>query len=236
MLDNYAEETKPLFKLEAFRFVLARYNHYSLVQQLEEDLKNRIPDRPIRKIDARKTDYETLAKTYFSLPRGFLFVENFDDVLIEQYDSQNRETPQYKAENERRRGVTAGLNLRRDKLAKLPVALFAFVPAYTGELYAKIIMEKTPDLWSFRSMILDLERETATTGEARPFRTPNSVGFSGTKKAIPQKRRTISKNVMLSGKNCRRNIQLMLNSKTTITGRKRRWASEDDATFVISAR
>jgi tetratricopeptide (TPR) repeat protein len=47
--------------------------------------------------------------------------------------------------------------LRRDKLAKYPIALFVFLPAFKGELHAKIIMEKMPDLWSFRSIILDLE-------------------------------------------------------------------------------
>lgn len=165
MSDNYAEETKPLFKMlrtEAFRFVIVRYNHYDLVRQLEHDLKQRFSDRPFLKIDTSKADYYSLTQTYFSINRGFLFLENFDDVLKEQLDSQGKETPQYKIENERRRGITAGLNLRRDKLAKLPIALFVFVPASTGELYAKTIMEKMPDLWSFRSMILDLEKEIIT--------------------------------------------------------------------------
>ena len=165
MSDNYAEETKPLFKMlrtEAFRFVIVRYNHYDLVRQLEHDLKQRFSDRPFLKIDTSKADYYSLTQTYFSINRGFLFLENFDDVLKEQLDSQGKETPQYKIENERRRGITAGLNLRRDKLAKLPIALFVFVPASKGELYAKTIMEKMPDLWSFRSMILDLEKEIIT--------------------------------------------------------------------------
>ncbi|MCA0238272.1 MAG: tetratricopeptide repeat protein [Bacteroidetes bacterium] len=99
---------------------------------------------------------------YFSINRGFFFLENFDDVLKEDRDSLQRETPQMAANNERRRQITAGLNLRRDKLAQSPIALFVFVPATTGELYAKTIMEKMPDLWSFRSLMLDLEKEVAT--------------------------------------------------------------------------
>ena len=162
MLDNYAEETQPLFKLlrtEAFRFVIVRYNHYSFVEQLEKDLKRLFPNRPIKKVDAQKLDYTRITNAYFSLNRGFFFIKNFDDVLKEERDSLNVETPQYAAQNERRRHITAGLNLRRDKLAKFPIALFVFVPASTGELYAKIIMEKMPDLWSFRSYILDLEKD-----------------------------------------------------------------------------
>ena len=51
MLDNYDEETKPLFKLlktEAFRFVIVRYNHFSFVQQLEidfMDLESLVPSK-----------------------------------------------------------------------------------------------------------------------------------------------------------------------------------------------
>ena len=161
MLDNYEEETKPLFKLlktEAFRFVIVRYNHFSFVQQLEIDLIRLFPERPIKKVDAKKLDYTQISNAYFSLENGFFFIENFDNVLKEERDSHNKETPPFVKENQRRRGITAGLNLRRDRLAMYPVALFVFVPATSGELYAKIIMEKMPDLWSFRSWILDLEK------------------------------------------------------------------------------
>ncbi len=166
MSDNYAEETKPLFKTlrtEAFRFVIVRYNHFSLVQQLEKDLQARFPDRPFVKINAQNANYQAITKAYFALESGFFFIENFDDVLKEQLDSQQKETPEFKIENERRRGISAGLNLRRDKLAKVPVAIFIFVPATADELYAKIIMEKMPDLWSFRSLMLDLEKERVAT-------------------------------------------------------------------------
>ncbi len=166
MLDNYAEETTPLFKMlrtEAFRFVIVRYNHFSFIPQLEQDLQRLFPDRPFLKIDARKADYQSLTQSYFSIHSGFVFIENFDEILKEQFDSQNKETPAYKIDNARKRGITAGLNLRRDKLAKYPIALFVFVPATAGELYARVIMEKMPDLWSFRSLILDLEKEREVT-------------------------------------------------------------------------
>ena len=162
MSDNYNEETKPLFKLlrtEAFRFVIVRFNHYSFLQQLEADLHNRFPDRPICKMSAAKASYREIADAYFGLERGFFFLENFEDVLKEERDSLGRETEQMTLNNERRRQITAGLNLRRDKLAQSPITLLVFVPATTGELYAKTIMEKMPDLWSFRSFMLDLEKE-----------------------------------------------------------------------------
>ncbi len=160
-LDNYTEETQPLFKMlrtEAFRFIIVRYNHYSFVQQLEQDVQAQFPDRPFLKIDAKTADYNSITQQYFSIARGFLFLVHFEDVLQEQYNDRKQGTPEYQQENERRRGISAGLNLRRDKLAKQPVALFVFIQASSDDLYAKTIMEKMPDLWSFRSMILDLEK------------------------------------------------------------------------------
>ena len=161
MSDNYVEETQPLFKLlrtEAFRFVIVRYNHYSFIRQLEEDLQQRFPERPIKKIDAKNIDYQQLITAYFALKKGFFFIENFDDILKEERDSLQKETPALAIENERRRHIAAGLNLRRDKLAKYPIALFVFLPASVDKLPAKTLMEKMPDLWSFRSWMLDLEK------------------------------------------------------------------------------
>ncbi len=165
MSDNYSEETRPLFKLlrtEAFRFVIVRYNHYSLVRRLEDDLREIFPERPLLKINTGDADYRRITDAYFSMSRGFLLLEHFDDALKEERNSLNKESPQQAADNERRRGITAGLNLRRDKLARQPIALFVLLPATSGELYAKAIMEKMPDLWSFRSLMLDLEKEYAT--------------------------------------------------------------------------
>lgn len=142
-INNYMVETKPLFRLlrtEAFRFIIVRYNHYSLVNQLKEDLLHHFPDRPQNTVDSRNTDYRSLVDSYYNAARGFFFIENFDEILAD---------PE----------IYSGLNQRRDKLAFYPIALIAFVSSSTEELYARQIMEKMPDLWSFRSLLLDLKIE-----------------------------------------------------------------------------
>ena len=177
-MDNYAEETKPLFKLlktEAFRFVIVRYNHYSLIKQLEQDLKRLFPTRSLQKIDAKKANYAQISKAYFAENDGFFFLENFGTTLKEERDSLGKETSEMLTENERRRHITAGLNLRRDRLAKQPTALFVFIPATTDELYAKAIMEKMPDLWSFRSYLLDLEKEIESNFDTINDSKPNET-------------------------------------------------------------
>ncbi len=142
-INNYIEETKPLFRLlrtEAFRFIIVRYNHYSLVTRLKEDLSQYFPERSQNAIDARNANYRKLVDSYYKAESGFFFVENFDAVLA---------NPE----------IYSGLNQRRDKLAMYPIALIVFISSSSDELFARQIMEKMPDLWSFRSLLLDLKVE-----------------------------------------------------------------------------
>lgn len=143
MLDNYTDETMPLFRLlhtPAFRFVLVYFNHYSLRQRLKEDLQYRFPEWPVAEADATKVSYRELADTFYDLEKGLFFIDNFEGVLAEP--------EKY-----------TGLNLRRDKLAQYPIALICFISPGAQTLVARDIMEKMPDLWSFRSEMLDLKME-----------------------------------------------------------------------------
>lgn len=175
MSDNYAEESQPLFKLlrtPAFRFVIVRYNHHSLLQQLKQDLQQKFHERPFLAIDTKQTDYPQFSQAYYQLGSGFLLLEQFDDALKQQANPEKR--PDIEQNNQRRRDLCAGLNLRRDKLAQYPIALFVCMPASGDELYGKLIMEQMPDLWSFRSYMLDLQQvlvasEVAPAIEASPL-------------------------------------------------------------------
>ena len=159
MSDNYIEETKPLFKLlrtEAFRFVIVRYNHYLLIRRMETDLRALFPDRQVIRMDARTVNYSDISTAYFSMERGFFFIEHFEDVLTEEMKTTSIASSR-STDNERRIQITAGMNLRRDKFARLPVAIFVFIPDHTSGQYTRIIMKRMPDWWSLRSAVLDLK-------------------------------------------------------------------------------
>ncbi|OHX34377.1 hypothetical protein BJL95_17035 [Methylomonas sp. LWB] len=176
MSDNYDEETRPLFKLlrtEAFRFIIVRYNHFSLLQQLKQDLQSRFPERPFLSVNTAQTDYSQVSQSYFQLGSGFLLLEQFEDALKQQANPEQR--PDIEQNNQRRRDLCAGLNLRRDKLAQYPITLVVCIQGADHELYAKSIMEKMPDLWSFRSYMLDLHKPIQPPTEAVVGREP--TGF-----------------------------------------------------------
>lgn len=161
-INNYIEETKPLFRLlrtEAFRFIIIRYNHYSLINRLKADLLQLFPDRPAFTVNGRDTNYRSLVDSYYKAARGFFYIENFEEVLA---------NPE----------IYSGLNQRRDKLAQYPIALIIFISSGTEELYARQIMEKMPDLWSFRALLLDLKVEISLpvqTENWNQFITPDQV-------------------------------------------------------------
>ncbi|MEM6965941.1 MAG: tetratricopeptide repeat protein [Bacteroidota bacterium] len=162
MLGNYSEEfplLKKLLRTAAFRFVIIRYNHYSLVKQIEKDLASYYPNKTIAKLDAETTNFPTLLRTYLKLEGGMLWVENFGILLKEETNSLGEVTETMQKENDRRHAITSGLNLRRDKLAKKNNALLIFVAATPDDNYLRTMMEKMPDLWSFRSLFLNLEME-----------------------------------------------------------------------------
>jgi len=161
-INNYIEETKPLFRLlrtEAFRFIIIRYNHYSLINRLKADLLQLFPDRPAFTVNGRDTNYRLLVDSYYKAARGFFYIENFEEVLA---------NPE----------IYSGLNQRRDKLAQYPIALIVFISFGTEELYARQIMEKMPDLWSFRALLLDLKVEISLPVQPENwnhFITPDQV-------------------------------------------------------------
>jgi tetratricopeptide (TPR) repeat protein len=142
-VDNYTEETKPLFRLletESFQFIIIRINHESIKQKLVSDIRERFPERKSIVVEPESTDYREFVDQFYNLKRGFYFVNHFEELVN-------------KSE------LYTGLNLRRDKLAMYPIAIICFVSPWFTDLFARAIMDKMPDLWSFRSLILDLKKE-----------------------------------------------------------------------------
>ena len=164
--NNYEEEAWLLFKMlehESFHFVMVHYNHYGMIERLQSDLKEKFPKRKFKKLDAAKSDYRNIMDAFYELEKGILWLENFEDIL--------KIEPKQIEQTERKKGITAGLNLRRDKLAKSPIALILLIASTSDELYARKIMERMPDLWSFRSLLLDLKQETIVQESTRGIET-----------------------------------------------------------------
>lgn len=151
--NNYAEDTPFLFKLlrtPAFRFIVVDHNYYGFVRQIREDLQTRYPDRPIHSMDAEKADFRAFSDAYDTLDSGFFLIENFEQILkpTDQVDLQAR-----------RNSLIKGINRTRDRLALKPIALIVFMLHSEQERYMYRLMRAMPDMWSFRSFILELHQQ-----------------------------------------------------------------------------
>jgi len=160
MSDNYAEDTPFLFKSlrsPAFRFIVVNHNYYGFVRQLREDLQTRYPDRPIHSMDAEKADFRTFSDAYDALESGFFLVENFEQILkpTDKADIQAKRT-----------SLIKGINRTRDRLALKPIALIVFMFHSEEERYMYRLMRAMPDMWSFRSFILELRKQYEPTPHA----------------------------------------------------------------------
>jgi tetratricopeptide (TPR) repeat protein len=140
-----------------------------MIERLEKDLRTLFPERNFEKINAQKSDYQEITQKYYTLEKGFFLIEHFEDVLYEQNLLLGQNPEELAKEEERRKGITAGLNLRRDKLAQYPIALIVLVAADQEIPYVKKIIEKMPDLWSFRSLVVDLKVEKALYAQDKVF-------------------------------------------------------------------
>jgi len=172
--NNYAEDTPFLFKLlrtPAFRFIVVNHNYYGFVRQIREDLQTRYPDRLIRSMDVEKHDFRAIVNAYDELGSGFLLVENFEQALkdSDQADEQQRRT-----------GITNGLNRTRDRLALQPTALIVFMFDSAEAPNVPRLMQRMPDMWSFRAFILDLHKqhEAPNTDLHTPDTSTRSVRIS----------------------------------------------------------
>ncbi len=148
-----------LLRTEAFRFVVVRVNHGDLARRLADNLAARFPARPVLHYDAQSLNFAEFLAAYEAQGSGFVWLENFGELLRVERDSQGQATEEMALHNAQRSDFLAGLNLRRDRLARYPIALLVLLWATSDELYLRPLMEQLPDLWSFRSLVVDLVME-----------------------------------------------------------------------------
>jgi tetratricopeptide (TPR) repeat protein len=160
MSGNYTEETRPLWRLlkqEGFQFVVVFINHGRIIQLLQDDIAARFSDQPLQVLDAANLDYETFMGEYRRFEKGILLLENFEQVLSRFYRVQEKEIGEKESEEKRKKGLLAGMNLRRDLLMESPITLILTVGPYGVVKKARPLMDAMPDLWSVRSLVLDLK-------------------------------------------------------------------------------
>lgn len=141
-MDNFESQIPLLLKTlksKVFRFIVIQYNHRRIIQRVKDEIKKAIKGSNIKDVFFDGKNFSEIFEFIKSNPGKILAIDDFDKIL---------------AINE----FYINLNQRRDSIASTNVSLICFLPE--GENYISDCVKKIPDLWSFRSLVLDLRIET----------------------------------------------------------------------------
>ncbi len=158
---SFNEQLNLLFratrKEELFRFILLSYNHYDVINRVQNALRAKYQDRPQLRIRVADETYASLIER-ISGHRGFILIEDFDRLLGDHR-------------------IYLGFNQRRDLLTRLPVQLLCFIPE--GNEYMRACMENIRDWWSIRNLVLHLEVEVKPADKTAPAVEQKQVSSFG---------------------------------------------------------
>ncbi|MCP5498307.1 MAG: tetratricopeptide repeat protein [Leptospiraceae bacterium] len=132
-----------ILEVEGFRLIFLETNSGKIISKaLELELKKDYPERKLSYLKTKGKSYREIVDAFYEASEGFVFITDFYEIL------NNEE-------------LLVGFNQRRDKFAEFPIALFLFLRR--GDV--PLCVKKLPDLWSYRSYIMDLQY----ISEARDF-------------------------------------------------------------------
>lgn len=124
---------------QGFRFVIIEQNHKGVYQDIILWLKLTFPDHTISELQIQGKDYHQLMESLVKSENTWITIPDFDLLFEPEYES-----------------VCTALNQRRDFFARKKMVLLCFI--MEGSL--KSVPTKIPDLWSLRSLELNLHIET----------------------------------------------------------------------------
>src|SRR3972149_7113426 len=151
-------------KSEIFHFIVIQYNHVSVIQRIKNILHFNYPERPSTVFKIKENTYNSLISNLNKFSKGFFYLEDFENLLKDDT-------------------IYPSFNQQRDKIASYPIALIAFLPY--GKAVLNECIKKIPDMWSFRSIVLDLgidiKKEFVSASISQPIHSDYDI-YSGLSK------------------------------------------------------
>jgi tetratricopeptide (TPR) repeat protein len=147
MLDNLSifnnqEELNILKRTVAsdvFHFIIVQYNHYTLVKETKAFLQSQFPNHAQKTFVLSEDDALDFIPALLLCENGFVFLENAEFLLNENYKS-----------------ISIGLNQRRDKYSMQAIQLLTFLPDDVQIL--RDFKNLMPDVYSIVNPIIILKK------------------------------------------------------------------------------
>ncbi|MEM9886165.1 MAG: hypothetical protein AAF849_09750 [Bacteroidota bacterium] len=179
MYPSYSEEIlvlRRLLKHSTFRLVTVRYDSEDIVNRLEKDIKYHCNDRIFVSLDAEKITLEDILGTCKELSRSVIFLKNFERILHDESWTDLTALTRFKS-------IRDGLNVSVDIFVEQRNALFIFVRASSDGRFIRSLIREMPDLWSLRTLELNLQEMLSINEEGNGLYFSNSTEISTFSKA-----------------------------------------------------
>ncbi len=181
LLDNELKMLVRASRNERFRFIIIQYNHFSLINKVKKTLLETYSKRNSCSINLDKLDQKDFIQNILNCKTGFVFIEEFENLLKEDF-----------------RSLAIGFNQRRDKFSEYPITIIAFLP--TGEKYLQQCQTIMPDVFSLVNPIIMLNIALKPTLNLRKINEARNNNFKNIKEAqfevklIEKRLKTLEKN------------------------------------------
>ncbi|MFN0036926.1 MAG: hypothetical protein ACKVUS_17865, partial [Saprospiraceae bacterium] len=144
---------------DTFHFVVVQWAHYSLIQKTKDYLRQQFPEHTACAIHVKGTGYEPLMAQMFAQAKGFVFLDDFENLLTDP-------------------DLYVAFNQRRGKVARFPLSVVAFIPP--GGRFVTQLAKAIPDWWSVLTFFATLENTESQIGQQHStFQETNNISTLG---------------------------------------------------------
>ena len=140
-------------RADTFHFILIGHNHPDVYRDVAAWLRTNLPDRRIEELHVIGKRYREVSDALRNAGQDIVLIPDFDSIFLPENDA-----------------LRIALNQRRDFLAHQKMNLLCFISPDTF----KLLPTKIPDLWSLRSLELDIAYDV----KAELFTQKSGAGFT----------------------------------------------------------
>ncbi|MFZ4526233.1 MAG: tetratricopeptide repeat protein [Chlorobium sp.] len=140
-------------RADTFHFILIGHNHPDVYRDVAAWLRTNLPDRRIEELHVTGKRYREVSDALRNAGQDIVLIPDFDSIFLPDNDA-----------------LRIALNQRRDFLAHQKMNLLCFISPDTF----KLLPTKIPDLWSLRSLELDIAYDV----KAELFTQKSGAGFT----------------------------------------------------------
>ena len=153
------QKLKKAINPKRFRFVVILYNTTKEIETIKAFLQNQHPQTHHETLDLQEKQFSQLAPALYR-DNTIVYIDDFAQLLDDKE-------------------LCNAFNQRRDKIASHAINMILFYPKKLQNRLYKEAIEKIPDLWEFRTAVIEVESEEDNRAIPDKQELPQHYQYSG---------------------------------------------------------